>query len=170
MVAACQTAPPAGSGPSEASATAAAATPPSSSPPAASATPPQAQHRPCTGRPRHGRAGLAAAPPRPRVLATDNRQRLRRPDRARCHGLSEATGLIRDGVAGPVRQTKLSEASRTRPRSAARQPDRSRPQSPAGARRRQRSAAMGCIRVTNSTMDWLWSSGATPIGTQVWVY
>jgi lipoprotein-anchoring transpeptidase ErfK/SrfK len=31
-------------------------------------------------------------------------------------------------------------------------------------------ASHGCIRVTNSSMDWLWSSGAMPIGTDVWVY
>jgi hypothetical protein len=31
-------------------------------------------------------------------------------------------------------------------------------------------ASHGCIRVTNATMDWLWSSGAMPIGTDVWVY
>lgn len=31
-------------------------------------------------------------------------------------------------------------------------------------------ASHGCIRVTNASMDWLWSSGAMPIGTDVWVY
>lgn len=31
-------------------------------------------------------------------------------------------------------------------------------------------ASHGCVRVTNATMDWLWSSGAMPIGTDVWVY
>lgn len=31
-------------------------------------------------------------------------------------------------------------------------------------------ASHGCIRVTNASMDWLWSSGVMPIGTDVWVY
>jgi lipoprotein-anchoring transpeptidase ErfK/SrfK len=31
-------------------------------------------------------------------------------------------------------------------------------------------ASHGCIRVTNASMDWLWSSGAMPIGTDVWIY
>ena len=30
-------------------------------------------------------------------------------------------------------------------------------------------ASHGCVRVTNAAMDWLWDSGALPIGTQVWV-
>jgi hypothetical protein len=31
-------------------------------------------------------------------------------------------------------------------------------------------ASHGCIRVVNPVMDWLWSSGAMPLGTDVWVY
>ncbi len=31
-------------------------------------------------------------------------------------------------------------------------------------------ASHGCVRVTNLTMDWLWSSNSMPIGTAVWVY
>jgi lipoprotein-anchoring transpeptidase ErfK/SrfK len=31
-------------------------------------------------------------------------------------------------------------------------------------------ASHGCVRVTNASMDWLWSSGALSIGTDVWVY
>ena len=31
-------------------------------------------------------------------------------------------------------------------------------------------ASHGCVRVTNAAIDWLWSSGALPIGTAVWVY
>lgn len=31
-------------------------------------------------------------------------------------------------------------------------------------------ASHGCVRTTNAAMDWLWSSGAAPIGTPVWVY
>ena len=31
-------------------------------------------------------------------------------------------------------------------------------------------ASHGCIRVSNSAMDHLWSSGALPIGSSVWVY
>ena len=31
-------------------------------------------------------------------------------------------------------------------------------------------ASHGCIRLTNATMDWLWSSGAATVGTDVWVY
>ena len=31
-------------------------------------------------------------------------------------------------------------------------------------------ASHGCIRVTNPTMDWLWSSGAMPVGARVWIY
>jgi lipoprotein-anchoring transpeptidase ErfK/SrfK len=31
-------------------------------------------------------------------------------------------------------------------------------------------ASHGCVRTTNAAMDWLWSSGAAPIGTPVLVY
>jgi len=31
-------------------------------------------------------------------------------------------------------------------------------------------ASHGCVRVTDQAIDWLWSSGAMPIGTAVWVY
>lgn len=31
-------------------------------------------------------------------------------------------------------------------------------------------ASHGCVRVTNAAMDWLWASGALPIGGRVWVY
>ena len=31
-------------------------------------------------------------------------------------------------------------------------------------------ASHGCVRTINPAMDWLWSSGAAPIGTAVWVY
>lgn len=31
-------------------------------------------------------------------------------------------------------------------------------------------ASHGCVRVTTSAMDWLYSSGVAPIGTTVWVY
>jgi L,D-transpeptidase catalytic domain/Putative peptidoglycan binding domain len=32
-----------------------------------------------------------------------------------------------------------------------------------------RAASHGCVRVTNAAMDWLWSSGAAPVGTAVLV-
>jgi len=31
-------------------------------------------------------------------------------------------------------------------------------------------ASHGCVRVTNAAMDWLWSTGRTPVGRAVWVY
>jgi len=31
-------------------------------------------------------------------------------------------------------------------------------------------ASHGCVRTIDAAMDWLWSSGAAPIGTAVWVY
>jgi peptidoglycan hydrolase-like protein with peptidoglycan-binding domain len=31
-------------------------------------------------------------------------------------------------------------------------------------------ASHGCVRVTNSAMDWLWSQHLLPIGSKVWVY
>ena len=31
-------------------------------------------------------------------------------------------------------------------------------------------ASHGCVRVTNAEMDWLWASGAVPVGTPVWIY
>lgn len=31
-------------------------------------------------------------------------------------------------------------------------------------------ASHGCVRMTNAAMDWVWNSGAMPIGTAVWVY
>jgi peptidoglycan hydrolase-like protein with peptidoglycan-binding domain len=31
-------------------------------------------------------------------------------------------------------------------------------------------ASHGCARLSNSAIDWIWSSGQAPIGTRVWVY
>jgi peptidoglycan hydrolase-like protein with peptidoglycan-binding domain len=31
-------------------------------------------------------------------------------------------------------------------------------------------ASHGCVRTINAAMDWLWASGAMPVGTPVWVY
>jgi hypothetical protein len=31
-------------------------------------------------------------------------------------------------------------------------------------------ASHGCARVSNPAIDFLWNSGAIPIGTAVWVY
>ena len=31
-------------------------------------------------------------------------------------------------------------------------------------------ASHGCVRTTNAAMDWLWASGAAPVGTAVWAY
>ena len=31
-------------------------------------------------------------------------------------------------------------------------------------------ASHGCVRVSIAAMDWIWSAGLMPIGTQVWVY
>ncbi len=31
-------------------------------------------------------------------------------------------------------------------------------------------ASHGCVRTIDAAMDWLWSSGAAPVGTPVWVY
>jgi lipoprotein-anchoring transpeptidase ErfK/SrfK len=31
-------------------------------------------------------------------------------------------------------------------------------------------ASHGCVRVTNSAMDWLWKTGTLKIGARIWVY
>ena len=31
-------------------------------------------------------------------------------------------------------------------------------------------ASHGCVRVSNAAIDWIWASGAVPMGTTVWVY
>jgi peptidoglycan hydrolase-like protein with peptidoglycan-binding domain len=33
-----------------------------------------------------------------------------------------------------------------------------------------RPVSHGCVRVSNAAIDWIWASGADPIGTSVWVY
>jgi lipoprotein-anchoring transpeptidase ErfK/SrfK len=31
-------------------------------------------------------------------------------------------------------------------------------------------ASHGCVRVSNTAMNWLWDSNTLPLGTTVWVY